>query len=53
MFNIDTVRSWYNGYKLGFDSVYNPQSIIQYVEKGKFDLYWVNSGSNEILIKML
>jgi len=51
--NIDKVRNWYNGYRAGDIVIYNPWSIINYIEeKGSFSAYWVNTSGN-VLIKDL
>jgi PD-(D/E)XK nuclease superfamily len=45
------VRRWYNGYLIGDLEVYNPWSILQYVEniKDGFRPYWVNTSDNRLL----
>ncbi|CAL7964434.1 AAA-ATPase_like domain-containing protein [Gammaproteobacteria bacterium] len=44
------VRKWYNGYNFGGIIVYNPWSIVNYVNDGLLKPYWVNTSDN-ILIK--
>ena len=46
------VLEWYNGYKIGETTILNPWSIINYVNKRKFDVYWANTSSNDV-IKLL
>jgi Predicted AAA-ATPase/PD-(D/E)XK nuclease superfamily len=48
---MDDVRRWYNGYLIGDLEVYNPWSILQYVEniKDGFRPYWVNTSDNRLL----
>jgi hypothetical protein len=49
----DKVKSWYDGYTFGDTEVYNPYSVMKYIEM-KFvpDSYWANSGNN-VIIKWL
>ncbi|SHK17978.1 AAA family ATPase [Tepidibacter formicigenes] len=51
---MDEVRKWYNGYIFGENVIYNPWSILNYVdnyERG-YRPYWVNTSSND-LVKMI
>jgi len=43
------VKKWYDGYRFGNKDMYNPWSITQFLSRGKFDNYWVNTGSLRIL----
>ena len=43
------VQQWYDGYRFGNQEMYNPWSILQYLSRGKFSNYWVNTGSFRIL----
>ncbi|SHH37850.1 AAA family ATPase [Tepidibacter thalassicus] len=48
---MDEVRKWYNGYIFGKNVIYNPWSILNYVdnyEKG-YRPYWVNTSSNDLV----
>ena len=53
--NLDTVRRWYDGYRFGETEVYNPWSVINYVNscyKNKKEFakpYWSNTSSNSIV----
>lgn len=51
---IDQVRKWYNGYKYGDTTVYNPWSVLSYIRKRKegFVPHWINTSSND-LVKIL
>jgi len=47
---IDSVRHWYNGYQFGNTTVYNPWSIISYInEEGVFRPYWLNTSENTLI----
>ncbi len=44
------VKDWYNGYHIGESTLYNPWSIINFIQKeGVFDLYWVNTSDNDLI----
>ncbi|HQS93353.1 MAG TPA: AAA family ATPase [Alphaproteobacteria bacterium] len=48
------VKDWYNGYHIGETTLYNPWSIINFIQKkGVFDLYWVNTSDNELIKTLL
>ena len=44
---IDVVREWYNGYSSG-DGIrlYNPWSIVNFVNEKKFGAYWADTGKS-------
>jgi hypothetical protein len=46
------VRDWYNGYVFGGRVIYNPWSILNYIQRRKLEPYWVNTGGTQ-LIEML
>ncbi|AWN82281.1 AAA family ATPase [Candidatus Cardinium hertigii] len=51
---LDQVKSWYNGYKVGSLIRYNPWSIISCLsEEGYFDLYWINTGNNDLIKQLI
>ncbi len=46
----EEVRRWYDGFIFGSRSdIYNPWSIINYLDKRKADPYWVNTSSNTLI----
>ncbi len=48
------VKQWYDGFTFGRrKDIYNPWSIINYLETGELDTYWVNSSSNSLIGKLL
>ncbi|MBS0655596.1 MAG: AAA family ATPase [Verrucomicrobia bacterium] len=50
----EDIKKWYNGYKIGTQTIYNPWSIISCLKhKGKFEPYWVNTSANELIRKIL
>jgi len=52
-YKIEEVREWYNGYSFGDKKVYNPWSIVNYVDNGKIKAYWANISGNTLLENML
>ena len=51
-YKLEEVKSWYDGYKFGNAEVYNPWSILNYIDNKELKEYWVNTSGN-ILIKDL
>jgi hypothetical protein len=50
----EEVKSWYNGYVFGEDTViYNPWSIINYAKYKIVKPYWVNTSSNDLIKEIL
>lgn len=47
------VSNYYDGYNFNGKHVYNPWSIVSYAETKKLKPYWVNTGSNELIRKLL
>jgi len=48
------VRHWYDGFTFGKKSdIYNPWSIINYLDKRRFSPYWANTSSNSLVGKMI
>lgn len=44
------VRKWYNGYYFGNRTVYNPWSVVKYIEnQASPELFWVNTSSNDLI----
>lgn len=50
----EQVRAWYDGFTFGTKSdIYNPWSIINYLNKKKFSAYWVNTSSNGLVSRLI
>ena len=48
----ETIKQWFNGYIFGETNVYNPWSVMQYVDDLKANInksYWANTSSNSIV----
>ncbi len=52
---LDDVRNWYNGYIFGNTVIYNPWSLLKYVQnwKGGLQPYWINTSDNEIVHRLI
>lgn len=50
----ERVKAWYDGFTFGnVADIYNPWSIINYLDKGKFAAYWANTSSNSLVSMLL
>ncbi|MGK5093251.1 AAA family ATPase, partial [Deltaproteobacteria bacterium TL4] len=51
----EQAQAWYNGYVFGKEVLYNPWSILNFVDKSidGFRPYWINTGSNEMLRELM
>lgn len=50
----ENVKSWYDGFTFGNTTdIYNPWSIINYLDKRKFAPYWANTSSNNLIGKLI
>ena len=49
-----SVKKWYDGSTFGTKTdIYNPWSIINYLDTGKLRTYWANTSSNSLIGKMV
>ncbi len=50
----DDVKRWYDGFTFGDKTnIYNPWSIINYLQTGKLRTYWANTSSNSLVGKLI
>ena len=48
------VKQWYDGFTFGqYKDIYNPWSILNFLDKGSFMTYWANTSSNSLVGKLL
>ncbi len=48
------VKDWYDGFTFGNKTdIYNPWSIINYLDKKKLGAYWANTSSNSLVGKLI
>ena len=52
-YKMEEVRTWYNGYIFGDNKVYNPWSIVNFVDNQEIKAYWANISGNTLLENML
>ena len=48
-YDLSDVQKWYNGYLFGETKVYNPWSIINFLDEKKLGAYWVNTSENSLI----
>ena len=50
----EEVRAWYDGFTFGnTHDIYNPWSIINYLDKKRLAAYWANTSSNSLVGKLI
>ena len=52
--NTKQTKEWYNGYNFGGTTIYNPWSIIEFInEEGRLKPYWVNTSGNDLIKQLI
>ena len=52
--NKDEVKYWYDGFTVGDKTdIYNPWSVINFLDKGSLDTYWANTSSNSLVSSLI
>ncbi len=51
--DMEKMKTWYNGYNWGGDSVYNPYDALLFFKDKLYQPYWFNTGSSAWLIDNL
>ena len=50
----EQVKKWYNGFIFGgYRNIYNPWSILNFLDTGKYATYWANTSSNSLVGKLI
>ncbi len=50
----DKVKSWYDGFIFGkVADIYNPWSIINFLDTKQYDPYWANTSSNKLVSELI
>ena len=51
----EDIKTWYNGYVFGGKVIYNPWSVLNYIDNNEagFMPYWINSSSNDLIKRLL
>ena len=52
-YKIEEVKEWYDGYQFGNSDIYNPWSIIKFLENQKLEAYWINTSGNDLINSLL
>ena len=53
------IKEWYDGYRFGVQDIYNPWSILKYIDdvnnnnKKQPEAYWANTSGNDIVKKLI
>ena len=50
---ISNVKDWYDGYRFGDSEVYNPWSILNFLQDKKLRAYWVDTSGNDLINNVL
>ncbi len=50
---LEDIKEWYNGYIFGGKVIYNPWSILNFIDNKMLKPYWVNTSSNDIIKELL
>lgn len=54
MTNKDEVKQWYDGFTIGkLQDIYNPWSIINFLDDGRLKPYWANTSSNGLVSRLI
>lgn len=50
----EKVKEWYDGFIFGeHKDIYNPWSVLNFLDKRKYNVYWANSSSNALVNKLI
>ena len=52
-FNIDELRSWYNGIRISGKPIYNIYAVMYYLAYKKYDCYWGKSGTLDMIVDLM
>ncbi|MGL6130058.1 MAG: AAA family ATPase [Fusobacteriaceae bacterium] len=52
-YELEEVKKWYNGYTFGEKLVYNPWSLINFINKNALGAYWINTSDNALIKQLL
>ena len=53
--SLDGIRAYYNGYLFGGQAIYNPWSVLSFLDRGDGELwpYWIETSSNDLVRELL
>ena len=52
-YKMEDVREWYDGYQFGETEIYNPWSIINFLDEKKLCPYWIGVSGNKTIYDLL
>ena len=52
-FDVDEVRAWYNGVRIGGKPIYNIYSVMSFLSRETYDSYWGKSGTMYLISDLL
>ena len=51
---MEKIKTWYNGYSWDAkETVYNPFSLLNFIQYGQFDNYWFSTGTPTFLVNII
>jgi len=52
---IEQIRMWYDGYRFGGQTLYNPWSVLSFLDSAdrEFRPYWISTSSNDLVRELL
>ena len=52
-YELPEVKSWYDGYRFGNSELYNPWSILNFLQSKELEAYWVGTSENFLIKNVL
>jgi len=52
-YELPEVKSWYDGYRFGNSELYNPWSILNFLQSKELEPYWVGTSENFLIKNVL
>ena len=50
----EKIKYWYDGFVFGeYKDIYNPWSILNFLDTGKYSTYWANTSANSLVGKLI
>ena len=47
------VKSYYDGYRISGYDIYNPWSILSYLDEGELESHWINTSTNALIRELI
>lgn len=51
--DFEKVKSWYDGYLLDDQQIYNPKAVVNVMQRGNFRSYWSQTASYELVVPLI